>query len=80
MNRAHETVSKINTPFRGVFVHVSWDGDKPIGISLSHQQRDLESDVAKMLSSLSSGLNKALKAGMLNEIVGGLYDAIRAGP
>jgi len=79
-NRAHETVTKISTPFKSVFVHVSWDKDKPIGISLSHQQKDMESDVARMLNSLSSGLNKALKAGMLDEIVGGLYDAIKAGP
>lgn len=79
-DRLHETVTKIPTSFRGVFIHVSWEGKEPVGISLSHQQRDLENDVAKMLGSISSGLNRAAKAGFLKEIVAGLHGAIEAGP
>ena len=61
--RAHETVTKIATPFRGVFVHITWDGDRVIGASFSHQQKDWDSQLTKLIEAVSAGLCAAIKAG-----------------
>jgi hypothetical protein len=78
--RLHETVTKVPTPFRGVFIHLSWDGKKIVGTSLSHQQKDLNAEIATILGTLSRGLHGAARAGFLKEIVAGLHGAIEAGP
>lgn len=80
MKRAHETVTKVKTPFRGVFIHLTWDGAKIIGGSLSHQQKDLAADVTGIIETLSRGLHGAARAGFLAEFAAGLHKAIEAGP
>ena len=62
--RAHETVTKIGTPFRGVFAHISWDDSGfVIGVSLSHQQKDFGSPITELIEAISSGLCEAIKSG-----------------
>jgi hypothetical protein len=86
MNRLTETVTKIPTPFRNVHLHMSWDlKDKPeaAGSSISHQQRDMDSDIAKALDALSGCLNRPAflrNPGLLKQIVDGWHGAIEAGP
>jgi hypothetical protein len=62
--RAHQTTTKVQTPFRGVFVHVTWDASGAVvGASLSHQQKDFGSPIAELLDTISNGLCAAIKAG-----------------
>ena len=61
--RAHETITKIATPFRGIFLHLTWDGDHIVGASLSHQQKDWDTQLTKLIEAVSAGLCAAIKAG-----------------
>jgi hypothetical protein len=86
MNRLTETVTKIPTPFRNLHLHLSWDvKEKPeaVGFSISHQQKDFDSDMSKALDALASCLNRPAilkNTALLRQIVDGLHDAISAGP
>jgi hypothetical protein len=62
--RAHETTTKVATPFRGVFVHLTWSDDGfLVGASLSHQQKDFRSPISELIDQISNGLCEAIKAG-----------------
>lgn len=63
--RLPQTVTKVKTPFRrgNVFILLTWDGDRVVGASLSHQQPDLEAPVAEALEAISTALCAAIKAG-----------------
>lgn len=68
--RLHQTITKVKTRFeRGsVFIHLTWDGDRIVGGSLSHQIQDARppeerSPVADALDVISSALCAAIKAG-----------------
>ena len=87
MNRMHETVTKLQTPFRNLHLHLSWDLKKEkaeaAGFSISHQQRDFDSDLAKALDALSGCLNRPAllkNTALLKQIVDELHGAIEAGP
>ena len=62
--RVHQTTTKVQTPFRGVFVHLAWD-DKGlvVGASLSHQQKDFGSPIAELVEAVSTALCASIKAG-----------------
>ena len=86
MNRLTETVTKIPTPFRNLHLHLSWNlGEKAeaVGFSISHQQKDFDSDMSKALDALASCLNRPAilkNTALLRQIVDGLHGAIEAGP
>jgi hypothetical protein len=91
MNRLTETVTKIPAPHHKLHLHLSWGvaqrGEKEVmeavGCSLSHQQKDFDSDMSKALDALASCLNRPAilkNTALLRQIVDGLHDAIESGP
>lgn len=81
MNRLAGTTTKIATPFRGVFLHLYWDNKGSLAeAAVSHQLKDFDASVAKMLDSLGEWLNFAIQANLLPIVTAGLDDAIKAGP
>jgi hypothetical protein len=91
MNRLTETVTKIPTPFRNLHLHLSWGLAKrdekevmeAVGFSISHQQKDFDSDMSKALDALASCLNRPAilkNTALLRQIVDGLHGAIESGP
>lgn len=81
--RMHETVTKLNTDFGKLYLHVSWDKSEAKGFSISHQQRDFDSEMAKALDAVSACFNRPgmLKnPDLVKQIADGLRDAIAAGP
>jgi len=68
--RFPQTITKVKTKFaRGsVYIHLTWDGDRIIGGSLSHQIQDARpteerSPVAEAFEAISTALCAAIKAG-----------------
>jgi len=83
VNRMHETVTKLPTDFGKLYLHVSWDVSKPSGFSISHQQRDFDSEMVKALDALSVCLNKPAmlrNPGLVKQIADALHEAVEKGP
>ena len=85
VNRMHETVTKLPTDFGKLYLHVSWDVEKSAanGFSISHQQRDFDSEMVKALDALSVCLNKPAmlrNPGLVKQIADALHEAVEKGP
>lgn len=83
MNRMHETVTKLQTDFGKLYLHVSWDKTTANGFSISHQQKDFDSEMVKAIDALSALLNRPAmlkNPGLVKQIADGLHDAVASGP
>jgi hypothetical protein len=61
MSRFRTTITKIPTPFGGMFFHLDIDKHGRVaGGQISHKGKDLDSQVTQLVEALSSGIDEAL--------------------
>ena len=64
LDRWHTVTNKIKTDFGSMYIHIDTDANgHPVGGSISHPGKEPESQIARLIETLSSGLNSALKEG-----------------
>lgn len=62
VTRLATDTQKIETDFGAVYCHVRYTTEgRPCGISLSHAQKDMNSQIAELIETLATGIDAALR-------------------
>jgi hypothetical protein len=61
-NRDETVTSRIETDFGTIFAHTRYSQQgRPIGIAMSHQIKDMNSQIAELIDTIATGIDAALR-------------------
>lgn len=62
VNRLPAETHPIETEFGKLYAHVRYGSDgRPVGLSISHQIKDMNSQIAELIDDIANGLDGALR-------------------
>ena len=62
VTRLPSDTSRIDTDFGTIYCHVRYTNDgRPCGLSMSHQIKDMNSQIAELIETIATGIDGALR-------------------
>ena len=62
ITRLPSDTTKIETDFGNLHLHVRYTNDgRPCGLSISHQIKDMNSQIAELIETIATGIDAALR-------------------